>query len=90
MHVSSLILAPALVSAAAIHSRSSTGAAYFLDNNPAGSSIISLQIADDGTLSYPVRTSTGGKGMLALAAGANGAAPAAGTGGKLEELPRIE
>jgi hypothetical protein len=90
MHALSLLIAPVLVSAAAISSRSSPRAAYFLDNNPAGSSIVSLQIADDGTLSYPVRTPTGGKGLLALTAGTNGAAPAAGGAGKVDELPLVE
>lgn len=78
MHALSLLLAPILVSAAAINSRDSSRAAYFLDNNPAGSSIVSLQIAEDGTLSSPVRTSTGGKGLFALTAGTNGAPAAAG------------
>ncbi len=84
MHALSLLLAPVLVSAAAINSRDYNRAAYFLDNNPAGASIISLQIAEDGTLSYPVRTSTGGKGLMALSAGANGAVPAAGGAGTLD------
>lgn len=90
MHALTVLLAPVLVSAAVINSRNSRGssrAAYFLDNNPAGSSIISLKIADDGTLSYPVRTSTGGKGLLALTAGMNGAPAAAGGTGELDQLP---
>jgi hypothetical protein len=37
-------------------------AAYFLDNNPSGSSVVSLNIANNGTLSNPIRTSTGGVG----------------------------
>lgn len=38
--------------------------AYFQDNDPAGSSVIALKISNvDGTLSNPVRTSTGGKGI---------------------------
>ena len=78
MHALSLLLAPVLVSAAAINSRDSSRAAYFLDNNPAGASIISLEIAEDGTLSNPVRTSTGGTGLFALTAGTNGAPAAAG------------
>lgn len=40
-------------------------AAYFLDNNPSGCSIISLKIAQDGTLSNPVKAPTGGSGALA-------------------------
>ena len=39
-------------------------AAYILDNDPAGASIISLKISvDNGFLSTPVRTGTGGKGL---------------------------
>jgi hypothetical protein len=39
-------------------------AAYILDNNPAGASVISLKIGiDDGLLSSPVRTWTGGNGL---------------------------
>ncbi|KAH8821488.1 hypothetical protein F5884DRAFT_850713 [Xylogone sp. PMI_703] len=69
------ILAPTLVSAAALMPRSDHRAAYFLDNNPAGSSIVSLKIdINDGTLSDPVRTSTGGVGMYALAGAAPGGA----------------
>jgi hypothetical protein len=41
----------------------SNRAAYFLDNNPAGSSIIALKISEDGFLSSPVRISTGGEGL---------------------------
>ena len=38
--------------------------AYFQDTDPAGSSVIALKISSvDGTLSNPVRTSTGGKGI---------------------------
>jgi len=47
---------------------SSSKALYFLDNNPAGSSIVALKIAEDGTLSDPVRTSTGGSGSIGLTA----------------------
>lgn len=42
-------------------------ATYFLENDPAGNSIISLKISEDGTLSSPVRTSTGGNGLSGLA-----------------------
>lgn len=39
-------------------------AAYILDNDPAGASIISMTIGiDDGLLSSPVRTFTGGNGL---------------------------
>ncbi len=86
MHALSLLLAPVLVSAAAIGSRDCSRAAYFLDNNPAGASIISLQIAEDGTLSNPVRTSTGGIGLYGLTAGTNGNPAAAGGAGEFDEL----
>ena len=49
-------------------------AAYTLYNDPAGASIISMQISlSDGTLTSPVKTSTGGLGMLGnTAAGQSG------------------
>lgn len=59
----------------------SKGAAYFLDNNPSGSSIVALRIGSDGLLSNPVRTSTGGKGLYGLTASMTGDAPAAGGAG---------
>ncbi|OPB41892.1 3-carboxymuconate cyclase [Trichoderma guizhouense] len=40
-------------------------AAYFLDNDPSGASIVALDILSNGTLSSPVRTLTGGKGSWA-------------------------
>ena len=46
---------------------SNNRAAYFQDNDPAGNSIVSLKISDDGTLSSPVRISTGGNGLSGLA-----------------------
>ena len=75
------LLVPQLVSALAVSQRSNPNrAAYFLDNNPNGSSIVSLKInSQDGTLSDPVRTSTGGKGLQGLNAPATaGAAPTPG------------
>ena len=89
MHALSFLLAPVLVSAAAISVRDGSRAAYFLDNNPAGASIVSLKIADDGTLSGPVRTSTGGTGLFGLTAGTNGAPPAVGGAGETDELLNI-
>jgi hypothetical protein len=47
----------------------SNRAAYFLDNNPAGSSIITLKISDDGFLSSPTRISTGGVGLFGVNSG---------------------
>jgi hypothetical protein len=47
----------------------SNRAAYFLDNNPTGSSIITLQISKDGLLSSPVRISTGGYGLYGKESG---------------------
>lgn len=83
MHALTYLLVPSLVSAAAIGLRdndnSGTRAAYFLKNDPAGSSIVSLKISEeDGTLSSPVLTSTGGKGLFGLTASTTGGAPAAG------------
>lgn len=44
-------------------------AAYFLDDDPAGNSLVSLNISvTDGTLAKPVRTPTGGKGLAGLMA----------------------
>ena len=51
--------------------------AYFLDNDPAGNSIVSLKISSDGTLSDPVRTSTNGCGSFQV--NATGAAVMADT-----------
>src|SRR3569833_2791733 len=70
-----VVLAPA--AAAGVLPRSgSAKALYFLDNNPAGASIVSLKISSkDGTLSDPGRTSTGGGGrygMTAMGVGAGG------------------
>ena len=39
-------------------------AAYFLENDPSGNNIVSLQIKSDGQLANPTRTPTGGKGSL--------------------------
>ena len=42
---------------------------YFQDNDPAGNAIIALKISqEDGTLSSPVKTPTGGKGLAGLVA----------------------
>ncbi|KAL8687581.1 MAG: hypothetical protein Q9218_006285 [Villophora microphyllina] len=46
-----------------------TRAAYFQDNDPNGNFIVALKIDNnDGTVSSPVRTSTGGKGLAGLVA----------------------
>jgi hypothetical protein len=48
----------------------SNRAAYFLDNDPAGSSIITLKISEeDGFLSSPTRISTGGIGLYGVNSG---------------------
>ena len=83
MHFSTLsLLLPALSAAAPLYGNPNPkAAAYFLDNNPSGSSIVALAIGADGKLSDPVRTSTGGKGLFGLTGGTNGAAAMAeGTG----------
>lgn len=41
-------------------------AAYFLDNDPSGSSLVSLCIGENGILSSPIRTPTGGYGSITL------------------------
>ena len=48
----------------------SKGELYFLQDNPTGSSVVSLSIGRDGKLSEPRHTATGGKGFGI--AGANG------------------
>ncbi|KAF7916685.1 hypothetical protein EAE99_009578 [Botrytis elliptica] len=69
MHLFRTFLLTPIILAASIITRhhSRDAAAYFLDNNPNGSTIIAMRISrEDGTLSLPTRTSTGGKGMLGL------------------------
>jgi hypothetical protein len=41
-------------------------ALYMLDSDPNGASIVAMEIAPDGTLSKPTRTSTGGNGLIGL------------------------
>ncbi|KAI5918649.1 hypothetical protein F4810DRAFT_561712 [Camillea tinctor] len=42
-------------------------ALYFLENNPAGANIVAIPISSrDGTLSDPIRTPTGGNGLIGL------------------------
>jgi hypothetical protein len=44
----------------------SAKAAYFLDDDPSGSSIVSLHINSDGMISDPVKTSTNGYGAIGV------------------------
>lgn len=44
-------------------------AIYSLSNDAAGSHIVALSIAEDGTVSNPALTSTGGKGLQGLNVG---------------------
>lgn len=84
MHALTYLLVPSLVSAAVIGLRDNPNnrAAYFLKNDPAGSSIVSLKISvEGGTLSSPVVTSTGGKGLYGLTASSTGGSPAVGGAG---------
>ncbi|PSS10538.1 hypothetical protein M430DRAFT_21897 [Amorphotheca resinae ATCC 22711] len=68
------LLIPQLVSAAALGSRyQCQRAAYFVDNNPAGASIVVLKNSENGT---PVRNATGGIGLFCFTASTTGAAPA--------------
>ena len=61
------------VSATALPSQSqwqrSQRAIYTLSNDPAGANILSLVVSDNGTVSSPVLTPTGGKGQLGVNAG---------------------
>ncbi|KAK5110383.1 hypothetical protein LTR62_006091 [Meristemomyces frigidus] len=41
-------------------------AIYFLENNPSGSSIVSMKISTNGSISNPKRTATGGVGSITL------------------------
>ncbi|KAF2151614.1 hypothetical protein K461DRAFT_321815 [Myriangium duriaei CBS 260.36] len=41
-------------------------ALYFLDNNPAGSSVVSFALGDNGIPTNPVKTATGGVGLISL------------------------
>ncbi|KAI1878693.1 hypothetical protein JX265_002870 [Neoarthrinium moseri] len=62
-----LLSLSSLVLGAAVRRSSSNGtggALYLLENNPAGANIVSLGINSDGTLGAPVRTSTGGTGLV--------------------------
>jgi hypothetical protein len=74
MHALTFLFFSSLVYATAIGKRDNPDnrAAYILKNDPAGSSIISLKISvEDGTLSSPVLTSTGGKGLIGVTAATN-------------------
>lgn len=53
--------------------QNSSGALYFLENDPAGANIVSAKVASDGSISDPTRTPTGGKGSI----GVNTVGPAA-------------
>ncbi|KAK7755874.1 hypothetical protein SLS62_002161 [Diatrype stigma] len=53
--------------------QNSSAALYFLENDPAGANIVSVQVAGDGTISNPTRIPTGGKGSI----GMNAMGPAA-------------
>lgn len=60
-----------LVSALSVETRGDTRkrAAYILSNNPEGNNLLALSISTkDGTVSNPVLTPTGGKGLLGLTA----------------------
>ena len=48
------------------HKNHASKAAYFLDNDPSGSSVVSLKIGKDHLLSDPVRTSTDGYGAIGV------------------------
>ena len=90
MHALTYLLVPALVSAAAIVPRDNPNkrAAYFLKNDPDGASIVAMKISvKDGTLSSPVLTPTGGKGLIGVGASSTGGPPTSNMAG--EELQHI-
>ena len=67
-----LAISAALASPLALQAREDTRSrvAYVLGNKPEGNVILSLAIGlDDGCLSSPVQTSTGGKGLIGLTNG---------------------
>ena len=82
-----LLFAVPLVSATVVniaaYREHSSKAVFFLDNRPEGAGIYALSIAEDGTVSDPIRTSTGGMGLYGLMASTTGGAPAAGSSGKM-------
>nr|POE63249.1 hypothetical protein CFP56_04152 [Quercus suber] len=57
-------------------------ALYFLENNPAGSSIVALSIGPDGSISDPIRTSTKGLGAFELNSTTGAAVPVDTMGGQ--------
>src|SRR3569833_333415 len=65
MKLSTLLLSAASLGGA-IPTGPSYGAIYIQDNNPRGTSVIAVRVGQDGLLSAPVRTPTGGKGLFAL------------------------
>ncbi|PTD08466.1 hypothetical protein FCULG_00012493 [Fusarium culmorum] len=60
----SLLLLAASWASAMPKPEHSKGALYFLDSDPNGASVVSFGIARDGSLGEPVRTSTGGNGLI--------------------------
>ncbi len=76
-----LLLTSILISLASAHAwrghnDTSTRAIYTLSNDPSGNKILSLAVSvADGTISSPVLTSTGGKGLLGLNVGPPFGAP---------------
>ena len=44
----------------------SAKAIYFLDSDPSGASVVSLKVGRSGKIASPVRTSTGGKGLIGV------------------------
>lgn len=56
-----------LAAGAAVPAAAPLRALYFFENDPAGANIVSLKVSSkDGSLSDPVRTSTGGKGLIGV------------------------
>ncbi len=70
-----LVAGLGLASAVSLPARGDTRkrAAYLLSNNPSGDNLLALSISvDDGTLSNPVLTTTGGNGLLGNTANGTG------------------
>ena len=63
---SAVLASPVVKSQHRQRAAQSPSALYFLDNDPAGGSIVSMQIGDNGSISNPQRTSTEGYGLSSL------------------------
>lgn len=60
------ILASVSLSQALNINQAPFGAIYILNNDPTGASIVAAAISQNGTLSSPTNTSTGGRGLVGV------------------------